>query len=182
MARAGHRRGNAGDGRASPGIWSVFRQRPTSAAKLARCPGTVVRPGARDLDVDAGQAGQGRAGSSAASWNHAVERFMPFQSRRPGSCRPGRLARWHLRWERCRHALMVDMPVIVRHQDRGALRLDHRHDQALCRRRLGDLVFDHRHNAADRKLLQVCALNAAGSGLIPLLDRKCPQDWLTPGS
>jgi putative transposase len=33
------------------------------------------------------------------------------------------------------NALMVDMPVIVRHQDRGALRLDHRHDQALCRRR-----------------------------------------------
>jgi hypothetical protein len=31
--------------------------------------------------------------------------------------------------------LMVDMPVIVRHQDRGAPRLDHRHDQALCRRR-----------------------------------------------
>ena len=31
--------------------------------------------------------------------------------------------------------LLVDMPVIVRHQDRGALRLDHRHDQALCRRR-----------------------------------------------
>jgi len=30
--------------------------------------------------------------------------------------------------------LMADMPVIVRHQDRGALRLDHRHDQALCRR------------------------------------------------
>ena len=29
--------------------------------------------------------------------------------------------------------LMVDMPVIVRHHDRGALRLDHRHDQALCR-------------------------------------------------
>jgi hypothetical protein len=25
--------------------------------------------------------------------------------------------------------------VIVRHQDRGALRLDHLHDQALCRRR-----------------------------------------------
>jgi hypothetical protein len=24
--------------------------------------------------------------------------------------------------------LMVDMPVIVRHQDRGALRLDHMHD------------------------------------------------------
>src|SRR6516164_3980033 len=35
---------------------------------------------------------------------------------------------------------MVDMPVIVRHQDRGALRLDHRHDQALCRaRRASDL-------------------------------------------
>ena len=34
-----------------------------------------------------------------------------------------------------RSPLMVDMPVIVRHQDRGALRLDHRHDQALCRRR-----------------------------------------------
>jgi hypothetical protein len=30
---------------------------------------------------------------------------------------------------------MLDMEVIVRHQDRGALRLDHRHDQALCRRR-----------------------------------------------
>jgi hypothetical protein len=27
------------------------------------------------------------------------------------------------------------MLVIVRHQDRGALRLDHLHDQALCRRR-----------------------------------------------
>jgi len=27
------------------------------------------------------------------------------------------------------------MQVIVRHQDRGALRLDHLHDQALCRRR-----------------------------------------------
>ncbi len=26
------------------------------------------------------------------------------------------------------HSLMVDMPVIVRHQDRGALRLDHRHN------------------------------------------------------
>jgi len=29
--------------------------------------------------------------------------------------------------------------VIVRHQDRGALCLDYRHDRALCRRRLGDL-------------------------------------------
>jgi hypothetical protein len=34
------------------------------------------------------------------------------------------------------HPLLVDMPVIVRHQNRGALRLDHRHDQALCRRRV----------------------------------------------
>jgi hypothetical protein len=37
--------------------------------------------------------------------------------------------------------LMADMPVIVRHQDRGALRLDHRHDQALCRGRRSDLVL-----------------------------------------
>ncbi len=44
---------------------------------------------------------------------------------------------------------MADMPVIVRHQDRGALRLDHRHDQALCRAQ-GRVIFDHRHNAADR--------------------------------
>jgi hypothetical protein len=28
--------------------------------------------------------------------------------------------------------LLVDMQVIVRLQDRGALRLDHLHDQALC--------------------------------------------------
>jgi hypothetical protein len=33
------------------------------------------------------------------------------------------------------HPHLADMPLIVRHQDRGALRLDHRHDQALCRRR-----------------------------------------------
>jgi len=33
------------------------------------------------------------------------------------------------------HPVMVNMPVIVEHQDRVALRLDHRHDQALCRRR-----------------------------------------------
>ena len=50
-------------------------------------------------------------------------------------CTVGRLARWDLHRKRCRHALMVDMPVIVRHQDQGALHLDHRHDQALCRRR-----------------------------------------------
>jgi hypothetical protein len=36
--------------------------------------------------------------------------------------------------------IWFDMPVIVRHQDRGALRLDHWHDQALCRaRRASDL-------------------------------------------
>jgi len=58
--------------------------------------------------------------------------------------------------------LMVDMPVIVRYQDRGALRLDHRHDQALCRRRLGDLVFDHRHNAADRACLRFSVLSLIG--------------------
>jgi hypothetical protein len=29
-------------------------------------------------------------------------------------------------------AWMTDMQVIVRRQDRGALRLDHLHDQALC--------------------------------------------------
>jgi hypothetical protein len=30
------------------------------------------------------------------------------------------------------YPLLVDMQVIVRLQDRGALRLDHLHDQALC--------------------------------------------------
>jgi hypothetical protein len=30
------------------------------------------------------------------------------------------------------------------------LRLDHWHDQALCRRGGNDLTFDHRHNAAKR--------------------------------
>src|SRR4029077_11921951 len=38
------------------------------------------------------------------------------------------------RWNSRECTVMVDMPVIVRHQDRGALRLDHGHDQALCRR------------------------------------------------
>ena len=41
----------------------------------------------------------------------------------------------HVRTHWFGHAHLVDMPVIVRHKDRGALRLDHRHDQALCRRR-----------------------------------------------
>ena len=54
---------------------------------------------------------------------------------------------------------LVDMPVIVRHQDRGALRLDHRRDQALCRRRLGDLIFDHRHNV---DIGSACSLVFAG--------------------
>jgi hypothetical protein len=40
--------------------------------------------------------------------------------------------------------LMVDMRVIVRHQDRGALRLDHLHDQALCGPKgEGDLLITH---------------------------------------
>ena len=56
---------------------------------------------------------------------------------------------WHSAQRLQKRPVMVDMPVI---QDRGALRLDHGHDQALCRRRLGDPVFDHRHNAA------VCAM------------------------
>jgi hypothetical protein len=40
-------------------------------------------------------------------------------------------------------------------------------------------------SAADRKLLQVCALNAEGCSyqiLTPVLDRRRPQDWLTPDS
>jgi hypothetical protein len=39
---------------------------------------------------------------------------------------------------------MVDMQVIVRLQDRGALRLDHLHDQALCGPKgEGDLLITH---------------------------------------
>jgi hypothetical protein len=39
---------------------------------------------------------------------------------------------------------MADMQVIVRHQDRGALRLDHLHDQALCEPEgRGDLLITH---------------------------------------
>ena len=39
---------------------------------------------------------------------------------------------------------MVDMQVIVRHQDGGALRLDHLHDQALCGPKgEGDLLITH---------------------------------------
>jgi len=34
----------------------------------------------------------------------------------------------------------------VRHQDRGALRLDHLHDRHYAGRRRSDLSFDHRHN------------------------------------
>jgi hypothetical protein len=51
----------------------------------------------------------------------------------------------------------------VRHQDRGALRLDHLHDQALCRRRLGDLIFDHRHNADERAFNAAVALRSCPS-------------------
>jgi hypothetical protein len=32
----------------------------------------------------------------------------------------------------CEHPLMVVMEVIVRHQDRGALRLDHLHNRLIC--------------------------------------------------
>ena len=45
---------------------------------------------------------------------------------------------------------MVVMEVIVRHQDRGALRLDHLHNRQYVGRRRSDLIFDHRHNAAIR--------------------------------
>jgi hypothetical protein len=39
---------------------------------------------------------------------------------------------------------MLDMQVIARHQDRGALRLDHLHDQALCGPKgEGDLSITH---------------------------------------
>jgi hypothetical protein len=39
---------------------------------------------------------------------------------------------------------MADMQVIVRLQDRGALRLDHLHDQALCEPEgRGDLLITH---------------------------------------
>jgi hypothetical protein len=39
---------------------------------------------------------------------------------------------------------LADMQVIVRHQDRGALRLDHLHDQALCEPEgRGDLLITH---------------------------------------
>jgi hypothetical protein len=50
-------------------------------------------------------------------------------------------------FQRCalRHLThMVDMQVIARHQDRGALRLDHLHDQALCEPEgRGDLLITH---------------------------------------
>jgi hypothetical protein len=41
-----------------------------------------------------------RPGRSTAQRGHA----LPIAS--PGLCRLGRLVRWNLRWERCRHALM----------------------------------------------------------------------------
>ena len=49
------------------------------------------------------------AGFPALTWRpqHRPMRPTPFRSRRPGPCRLlGRLARWDLHWERCRHALM----------------------------------------------------------------------------
>ena len=59
-----------------------------------------------------------------------------LQSRRSG--RQGRMFIHRRSYRERTH--LVDMPVIVRYQDRGALRLDHGHDQALCRsRRASDL-------------------------------------------
>ena len=58
---------------------------------------------------------------------------------------------------------MVDMPVIVRHQDRGALRLDHRHDQALCRRRavIWSLITGIMPNSGRCTLVYLCAARMA---------------------
>jgi hypothetical protein len=53
---------------------------------------------------------------------------------------------WRLFGRRTR-PLMLVMEVIVRHQDRGALRLDHLHNKHYAGRRRSDLIFDHRHNA-----------------------------------
>jgi hypothetical protein len=60
---------------------------------------------------------------------------------------------------------MVDMPVIVRHQDRGALRLDHLHNRHYANRRRIDLIFDHRHNAEKSAMFRV-SWPAAGTARI----------------
>jgi hypothetical protein len=46
------------------------------------------------------------AGADPAADSTVQRGPCPFRLGRPGSCRPGRLARWDLRWKRCRHALM----------------------------------------------------------------------------
>jgi hypothetical protein len=55
--------------------------------------------------------------------------------------------------------LMADMQVIVRLQDRGALRLDHLHDQALCEPEgRGDLLITHIMPKRGRyELVYLCA-------------------------
>jgi hypothetical protein len=56
------------------------------------------------------------------------------------------------------------MRVIVRHQDRGALRLDHVHDQALCEPAGRGDHIDHPHNAENegvayaRRYAQACII------------------------
>ena len=61
-----------------------------------------------------GAADHGGAPSSLRAQNRSVSRVMALPGLRPGLPH------------------MVDMQVIMRLQDRGALRLDHLHDQALC--------------------------------------------------
>ena len=53
-----------------------------------------------------GQAGQRRAGSSAARWNHALERFMPFSAAPGQALETGQIGALGPPWERRRHALM----------------------------------------------------------------------------
>ena len=59
------------------------------------------------------------AGPVAGGRQPCPARPMPFRSGWPGSYRLRGSARWNLHWKCCRYALMVDMPVIVRHQDRA---------------------------------------------------------------
>jgi hypothetical protein len=84
-------------------------------------------PGSRKTP-EAGNADDARACPRHTGRPHR-QAHPPYAQRRPASL-PCRSV-----YHGAEHTHMVDMPVIVRHQDRGALRLDHRHDQALCRRR-----------------------------------------------
>jgi hypothetical protein len=54
----------------------------TPRPRTGYLPTIAIGPQRHDIDVDAGRAGQRRAGSAAARWNHAVERSCP--GRRPG--------------------------------------------------------------------------------------------------